>query len=68
MYAYGRNREGKCRKISTDRIGMWNQFFDHADIYGGGESERVFAEAIHMSPSVREKVTFKANAEFALDI
>lgn len=21
-------------------------FFDHADIYGGGESERVFAEAI----------------------
>ena len=35
-------------------------FFDHADIYGGGESERVFAETIHMSPSVREKVILQS--------
>jgi predicted oxidoreductase len=31
-------------------------FFDHADIYGGGACEEIFAEAIHMSPSVREKI------------
>ncbi len=30
-------------------------FFDHADIYGGGKSEEVFAEAVGMTPSVREK-------------
>ncbi|WP_070119545.1 aldo/keto reductase [Bacillus marinisedimentorum] len=30
--------------------------FDHADIYGGGESEAVFADAIEMNPSVREKM------------
>ena len=30
-------------------------FFDHADIYGGGKSEEVFADAIDMSPNVREK-------------
>ncbi|MCM0648846.1 aldo/keto reductase [Clostridium swellfunianum] len=30
-------------------------FFDHADIYGGGKSEEVFAEAVNMNPSVREK-------------
>jgi predicted oxidoreductase len=30
-------------------------FFDHADIYGGGKSEEVFAEAVDMKPSVREK-------------
>ncbi|EPR09477.1 aldo/keto reductase [Ruminiclostridium papyrosolvens] len=30
-------------------------FFDHADIYGGGKSEEVFAQAVDMSPSVREK-------------
>lgn len=30
-------------------------FFDHADIYGGGKSEEVFAEATGMKPSVREK-------------
>lgn len=31
-------------------------FFDHADIYGGGLSEEIFAKAIHMSPAVREKI------------
>ncbi|EMT40049.1 putative oxidoreductase [Thermoanaerobacter thermohydrosulfuricus WC1] len=31
-------------------------FFDHADIYGGGKSEEVFAEAIEMKPSIREKI------------
>lgn len=31
-------------------------FFDHADIYGGGECEKIFAEAIHMTPAVREKI------------
>lgn len=31
-------------------------FFDHADIYGGGESERVFAQAIGMNSTIREKI------------
>lgn len=31
-------------------------FFDHADIYAAGKSEEVFAQAVHMSPSVREKM------------
>jgi predicted oxidoreductase len=31
-------------------------FFDHADIYAGGKSEEVFAQAIHMNSSVREKL------------
>jgi len=29
-------------------------FFDHADIYGGGEAESFFAEAVGMNASVRE--------------
>lgn len=29
-------------------------FFDHADIYGGGKSEEKFAEALDMNPRVRE--------------
>lgn len=29
-------------------------FFDHADIYGGGECETHFAEAIGMNPGIRE--------------
>lgn len=31
-------------------------FFDHADIYGGGKSEAKFAEALNMSSSLREKM------------
>lgn len=34
-------------------------FFDHADIYGGGKSEEIFAEAIGMNPSVREKMVLQ---------
>jgi len=30
-------------------------FFDHADIYGGGKCEEIFAEAVNMRPSIREK-------------
>jgi len=35
-------------------------FFEHADIYGGGKSEERFAEAIHMNPSVREKIILQS--------
>ena len=31
-------------------------YFDHADIYGGGKSEEKFSEAIGMNPSIREKL------------
>ncbi|MDT8719437.1 aldo/keto reductase [Clostridium sp. 19966] len=31
-------------------------FFDHADIYGGGKSEEIFADAINMSSAIREKM------------
>ncbi len=35
-------------------------FFDHADIYGDGVCEEVFAEAIHMNSAVREKVLLQS--------
>ncbi len=31
-------------------------FFDHADVYGGGKSEAKFAEALGMTPQLREKM------------
>jgi len=31
-------------------------FFDHADIYGDGECEEVFAKAAGMNPAIREKM------------
>lgn len=35
-------------------------FFDHADIYGAGECEQIFAEAVHMNASVREKMILQS--------
>jgi predicted oxidoreductase len=31
-------------------------FFDHADVYGGGKSEEKFSEALDMNPRLREKM------------
>lgn len=35
-------------------------FFDHADIYGGGTCEEIFADAIHMNSTVREKIILQS--------
>ncbi|MFC6334052.1 aldo/keto reductase family oxidoreductase [Paenibacillus septentrionalis] len=35
-------------------------FFDHADIYGGGNCESIFADAVHMNDDVREKMILQS--------
>ncbi|NOV02184.1 aldo/keto reductase [Paenibacillus planticolens] len=35
-------------------------FFDHADIYGGGNCEEIFADAIHMNDDIREKIILQS--------
>ncbi|HIS62542.1 MAG TPA: aldo/keto reductase [Candidatus Scybalomonas excrementigallinarum] len=35
-------------------------FFEHADIYGKGECEKIFSKAIDMKPSVREKIILQS--------
>lgn len=35
-------------------------FFDHADIYGAGECEEIFADAIGMNASVRESIILQS--------
>ncbi|REE81497.1 putative oxidoreductase [Paenibacillus taihuensis] len=35
-------------------------FFDHADIYGGGKCEEIFADAIHMNDDIREKIILQS--------
>ena len=37
-------------------------FFDHADIYGGGRSEEVFAQAVGMCPRFGKKSKARRNA------
>lgn len=35
-------------------------FFDHADIYGRGEAEKIFSEAIGMNDSIREQMIIQS--------
>ena len=35
-------------------------FFDHADIYGGGKCEELFAKALPMHPAAREKIILQS--------
>ena len=37
-------------------LDLGTNFFDHADIYGNGECEEVFARAIGMNPQIRERI------------
>lgn len=59
MRMAGLSVDDACRVIDTARENGIN-FFDHADIYGGGDSEKIFAKAIGMNPSVREQIILQS--------
>jgi predicted oxidoreductase len=40
-------------------------FFDHADIYGGGTCETIFAEAVGMNSTIREKMMLQSKCGIA---
>lgn len=46
----------KAEKVIKTALEEGINFFDHADIYGRGKSEEVFAEAINMNSDLREKI------------
>jgi predicted oxidoreductase len=43
---------------SAQEVGV--NFFDHADIYGGGECESLFSKALSMDSSIREKMIIQS--------
>jgi predicted oxidoreductase len=42
-------------------------FFDHADVYGGGKSEAKFSEALGMNPGLREKMILQTKCGIRQD-
>ncbi|MDR1970544.1 MAG: aldo/keto reductase [Treponema sp.] len=48
--------KGAAERFVKSALERGAYFFDHADIYGGGACEEIFAEAIGMNPSVRETI------------
>ncbi len=65
VIAVGCMRINGLEKEDTEkfiRTAMENgaNFFDHADIYGGGACEEIFSEAIHMNSELREKMILQS--------
>ncbi|WP_339179640.1 aldo/keto reductase [Oceanobacillus sp. FSL W7-1293] len=52
----------QANKVIHNALDHGIDFFDHADIYGKGKSESVFADAINMSPAIREKMIIQSKA------
>ena len=51
-------------KVSVDKLvetalGLGIDFFDHADIYGGGKCEEIFGGYLAVNPSIRDKITIQ---------
>ncbi|GIO24481.1 aldo/keto reductase family oxidoreductase [Oceanobacillus sp. J11TS1] len=52
----------QANKVIHNALEHGVNFFDHADIYGKGKSESIFAEAIDMNPSIRENLIIQSKA------
>jgi len=50
----------EAEKFIQTALDLNANFFDHADIYGDGACEEIFAKAIHMNESVREKIILQS--------
>jgi len=59
MRINGLSKQDAERFIQTALEGGAN-FFDHADVYGGGACEEIFAEAIHMNSTIRDKIILQS--------
>ena len=58
----GKLTKENAAKVIHNAMELGVDFFDHADIYAGGKSEEIFAEAIDMIPSIREKMIIQTKA------
>ncbi|WP_010677332.1 aldo/keto reductase [Bacillus timonensis] len=50
----------EAEKFVQTALEVGANFFDHADIYGSGACEEIFADAIHMNDDVREKIILQS--------
>lgn len=65
VIAVGCMRINSLDKLEAERfvqgaMDIGANFFDHADIYGGGTCEEIFADAIQMNANVREKIILQS--------
>lgn len=52
----------EAERLVNEALEMGINFFDHADIYGGGECEQIFGEVLRRSPGLRERMLIQSKA------
>ncbi|NLN81244.1 MAG: aldo/keto reductase family oxidoreductase [Clostridiales bacterium] len=55
-----RLERSEAERFVQTALELGANFFDHADIYGGGACEELFADAVHMCDTVREKIILQS--------
>lgn len=63
----GLDEPGAERYLQT-ALELGANFFDHADIYGDGRCESLFASAMHMNSDLREKVFLQSKCGIRPDV
>ncbi len=48
--------DSEAEKYISTAVDLGYNYFDHADIYGGGECERVFGRALALNKALRDKI------------
>ena len=56
---FGRLAAEEAARTVSNALELGIDFFDHADIYGGGKAEEIFAEAIALTKTPREKLVIQ---------
>lgn len=57
----------EASKLINTALDEGINFFDHADIYGAGKSEEIFADAIDMNATIREKMIIQTKCGIRKD-
>lgn len=52
----------EAERFVNEAVDMGANFFDHADIYGGGSCEEIFGSVLQRSPGLREKIILQSKA------
>ena len=52
--------DAQAQQYLCHAVEMGYNYFDHADIYGGGECERVFGRALKANPRLRDKLLIQS--------
>ncbi len=60
--------EAEAERFVKGAVELGANFFDHADVYGEGRCEEIFADAIGMTPAVREQVLLQSKVGIRPDV